>query len=527
MLAQGEDGIDRLHDVRRRAEGGVEADRLEGEFSRLDPLGERASLLAERGRCRSLKPVDRLLLVADDEDGARLHAEIAAAGELLGELAQDRPLRLAGVLRLVEQDVVDAGVELVKHPGRLDPLQQRACARDQVVIVEQRAQALLALIGGEHPRHQQRQRCAAITNGDGIQPLARSQHQCRKRLQGGERRTVQLGFPLAANVGVDRALSGDQAAAAEGDRVAIVLPRQQRAEIGSAGLARRAAGAERLDQPGKTGKRRQLGAKSGLDRAGVEIGRDAEEGGDTGAHSFGITGATVLVAEQGALAQRLLHHGLEGILRRQPCQQVERPGFGTLRVGGDESEQFTPRLAQHLGLGQIVRDLEARRHIGLERGSLQYARAEGVDRLDPEAARRLERFREKAAGLRLLGQGRRPAGQLRQRAAQALGVERRPVAERLEDAVRHVGGGRLGIGDAEHPAGRDAVQQEPQHAVDQHMGLARASVGRDPGGEAGVGGQRLALIGQRRDDPARLHGSTPSSPPPGAADHSLTRARWS
>ncbi len=136
------------------------------------------------GRCRALETVDRLLLVADDEDSPRLRAQIAAAGELLGELAQDRPLRLAGVLRLVEQDVVDAGIELVEHPGGLDAQAASACAGDQVVIIEQRARALLALVGGEHPRHQQRQRGAAIADGDGVELIrAAVRHAVAQRFQ--------------------------------------------------------------------------------------------------------------------------------------------------------------------------------------------------------------------------------------------------------------------------------------------------------------------------------------------------------
>ena len=54
-----------------------------------------------------------------------------------------------------------------------------------------------------------------------------------------------------------------------------------------------------------------------------------------------------------------------------------------------------------------------------------------------------------------------------------------PVPERGEHALRHVGGGRLGEGDAEDFFRRHAIEQQPDDAVDQHMGLAGAGVGGD------------------------------------------------
>ena len=53
--------------------------------------------------------------------------------------------------------------------------------------------------------------------------------------------------------------------------------------------------------------------------------------------------------------------------------------------------------------------------------------------------------------------------------------------QRVEHAVRHVGGGGLGEGDAEDFRRVDAVEQQPDHALRQHVGLARAGIGRDPG----------------------------------------------
>ena len=71
-------------------------------------------------------------------------------------------------------------------------------------------------------------------------------------------------------------------------------------------------------------------------------------------------------------------------------------------------------------------------------------------------------------------------------------VERCPVRQRCEHAVRHVGGRRLGEGEAEDFRGIDAVEQQPDHTLRQHMGLARAGVGRHPCRCRRIG--RLALL---------------------------------
>ena len=78
-------------------------------------------MLAHRqkgARVGALKAVDRLLRVADREDRAEAVAGALAGEELLGQRGDDRPLLGVGVLRLVDQDVVEAAIELEQHPGR-------------------------------------------------------------------------------------------------------------------------------------------------------------------------------------------------------------------------------------------------------------------------------------------------------------------------------------------------------------------------------------------------------------------------
>ena len=61
----------------------------------------------------------------------------AFAGEKLArERIDDAPLLRAGVLRLVDQHVIDAAIELVMHPGGGALIEHRDGLLDQVVIIE-------------------------------------------------------------------------------------------------------------------------------------------------------------------------------------------------------------------------------------------------------------------------------------------------------------------------------------------------------------------------------------------------------
>ena len=102
----------------------------------------------------------------------RLTVARARAGEELGDQrADDLPLLRAGVLRLVDQDVVDAAVELVMHPGRPDLVEQRERLVDQVVVVEQPAPVLLGLIARDHRIGDGEERCGAVAAGDRLAAL--------------------------------------------------------------------------------------------------------------------------------------------------------------------------------------------------------------------------------------------------------------------------------------------------------------------------------------------------------------------
>ena len=99
----------------------------------------------------ALEAVDRLLLVADDEQRAHLAARAGVAEELRRQRLDDLPLLGARVLRLVDEDVVDAAVELEHHPRReLLPAEQEDALGNQILVVERGAARLGERVALQH-----------------------------------------------------------------------------------------------------------------------------------------------------------------------------------------------------------------------------------------------------------------------------------------------------------------------------------------------------------------------------------------
>ena len=86
----------------------MQADRRERAPGVGMPALELAPHRVEHRRRRALEREDRLLFVADREERAPPRARALAGEEILRELAQDVPLRARSVLRLVDQDMIDA-----------------------------------------------------------------------------------------------------------------------------------------------------------------------------------------------------------------------------------------------------------------------------------------------------------------------------------------------------------------------------------------------------------------------------------
>ena len=139
------------------AEGDVEGNALPALAGAADALSELDAGAGELVAVSALERVDALLRVADGEEGAVegfvgrfvLGAGAEAGEELVGETVGDVPLLGGGVLDFVEQEMIDAAVELVEDPGGAGFLEEGLGAGDEVAVVELVELALAVGVGLE------------------------------------------------------------------------------------------------------------------------------------------------------------------------------------------------------------------------------------------------------------------------------------------------------------------------------------------------------------------------------------------
>ena len=149
--------IHQLQHRLRGAERHVQRRVLPGLACRAHALAQQSVRLVEGIDIGALERIDRLLAVADGEHGAVHVAGRRAGEELRGQRVRDAPLLGRGVLHLVQQQVIEAAVQLVQHPGRAGIDQKVGGAPDQVVVVEQPGRILVLRVGLQHrlcERHQ-------------------------------------------------------------------------------------------------------------------------------------------------------------------------------------------------------------------------------------------------------------------------------------------------------------------------------------------------------------------------------------
>ncbi len=201
--------------------------------------------------------------------------------------------------------------------------------------------------------------------------------------------------------------------------------------------------------------------------------------------------------------------------------------FPDRRVSGGRNPLVSRLFHVRTGLAPVDHS-EMRRDIRLEREEPQKPFAERVKGLDPQAPRRLDRACEQLSGKYEILRSRFHGAGLDDRGGERLVAEARPLRERVEDARRHVGRGRLGEGQAENLSGRRAGEQETQHPLGQDMRLATARICRHPGGRLWIRRLRLHATERVGNDETAAHDASPASPftAPPVSDHSLTRARW-
>ena len=504
--------VDQPQDGGGGAEGMFQLGRFQVLARGGQPLAEFGLHPVKRIRVGALEGIDRLFLVADDEDGALdFRPRALAAGEFLGQLFDHVPLFRAGILRLVHQDMIDPAIQPEQHPGgHRRRRQQLPCLQDLVVEIQPAAQLLAALVfRQENP-------------GKGMQRLRLAcRHQPDPARAGGLDAQHQR-FDLGHQVGMGAAqrLGGKRPYL---DRKRFFCPRpgqehafqnRQRPYIGSGDRPQGGGSgligfAPRLQRRGQIAKQAQLAAQKhlGRQRVFVKIRRQPEMSQQI--RQIQRSAERLALAQDGL--QQILQRGIRYIARNA----IDQSG---LRTGG---KIFQDLGAQQPGgpvfhLGKIGADP------GLQRKAAQQRGAEGMDGLDFQPARRLDRTGKQGTGMAHARDiDRAFRAQLVQRARQGGIVQHRPFAQPFEQPVLHLAGGSLGIGQAQDVLRLDPGQQQTRHPVGQHPRLARSGIGGQPGGAVRAGGLNLAFAG----------GIAAHSRSSGVAtvlrSHSPNRARWS
>ena len=152
-----------------------------------------------------------------------------------------------------------------------------------------------------------------------------------------------------------------------------------------------------------------------------------------------------MIAAEACLAHDLLE-GDVGSIRHGGEQRAAEGAVGGAR--GIEHHRKAGAL-HHLGLVAVVEHGKARGHVCLEGELLQQTRAQCVNGLHFQPARRLQRRRKQFSRRVAQVAGRMGNAGVADRRIELVVIERHPMAERREDALGHVGGCRLGEGEAE------------------------------------------------------------------------------
>ena len=319
-------------------------------------------------------------------------------------------MRRIRVLRLVEQHVVDAAVELVENPGRVAAPEQRQSLGDEVVEIEGAEPRLLLLdLAGDGAREGEKRR-GALDSARGA-ALVRKRDQARLLVE-------QAILQAAVDAFRDERLRGARLVVLREEDGQVVA--EALVGIGGAGGARGA--------PRRASGPWSCRGASAAAIAGPFAGRQAVL--DHGALDLGGRHAVVESRGRGGGAEErrqglravetgaLLHGAADGprerIAGRLDADRAERRGQGGIVTGGRLGKHVRGRLGDEFGRLALVEHGEARRHVRLERHKVQEALAEGVDRLDLEAARRLDRAGEEAPRQLHLSGARPLAFELRQ-----------------------------------------------------------------------------------------------------------------
>ena len=476
-LARGKHAVDAAEHGLAGAERVMEAQVTPALLGRVELAGEFAPHLIEGKRRRALEREDRLLLVADREHRAPRIGARAARREFGHDGAHDAPLLGAGILRLVDQHVVDAEIELVEHPGSGRAAEQVKRLVDKVVVIEQRAAFFLVFVACDHFRRDGDQRLGAFARGE--RTLARQEFADAVLFIDETRQPVGvlLGDLLGDDIGARLELGGAENLEIIVDAVAArgIARGFQRGDMLLVGNG---AGIENFDQLRPFRRRDQRMRKEFLLEGFTGfVGGDAQRPGQFGQCLVDAAGALDPAVERVALTDGIADHVLESLIGSDHDGGGERLTERAVRLGRGLQQHGKRELVEQLRGRGVVQHGEARRHVGLERKLMEQPRAEGVDGLHLQPAWRLQRGGEQPARPRALRGVGFAAGRRFDLSVEFGVAERGPAGQPLEHLVRHVGGGGLGEGDAKNFRRIDAAQQQVDHALRQHIGLAGAGIG--------------------------------------------------
>ena len=398
----GEDLIDGAKHGGRGAEGDLKVHFVPAESRRSRPLGEVGALGGEGRRIGALEAVDRLLGIAHRKDRARPLAGARADEKLGGERVDDLPLLRVGILRLVDQDVIESPVQLEEDPGRHPrPRQQVPHLEDQVVVIQQGPRLLVPAIGREDRLAEAKQRGRGLGHRDRAQLGA----QIRQALglagenlvdtrRGGERVVVNQGLedvPLAPFREKGAQIVGEAIGPPFGPRQPS---RDTRAAIAVGPGALGQAFGGQIEPHEVEG----LVGTGLLDQLLPSLAfGDAERRADRRGQAREAAAGAQEPDEPAALPDQLGHELGEALLLDVGGHHVDRRRQVLAPVGLRRRQDLLARGVQHLRRRTLVQDLEVRRHPRLERKAAEQRLTEGVDGLDPHAARRVQDLGEEPA----------------------------------------------------------------------------------------------------------------------------------
>ena len=485
--------VDAIEDFGKRAETGAQRFPMPLPICGFRQPLQLAPLFNEQARLGALERIYRLLGVTHGKDGLGALGRAIAAEIIVDQGPDHRPLLGIGVLAFIDQNVIDPRIELVAHPGA-EPLvaQQRRGTRHKIIEIHERAGALLLLVARDDGRQNPRQRGAVVGNRYGFAVIVK--HLEPRRLPGhavGEPGILPLdaGFGhIGACLAFFREIGGKkqvQIGIAGVDLGELVL------EPGFFPVGR--TDAEDLRPIGRRHQAFGENLRPQARRAGVRVKtqplphrRDRPFGSDQdGAELAGIGEALADGRLDLHVAQRI-EQRTHGVPHGASCLEP----IGQYRLA---------RLTQKARSGVVFDHREIDRHPGLAREALQHGLAKGVDGVDLEPARRIERVGEKAARPQPFGCRRPAPEQPIELGVQFPIVLPGPARQDRGHPMPHLGRRRLGVGEAQYGFWLRAIEQQAQHPAREDIGLARAGIGRNPGIGARLGHPRLLERGVVRD----------------------------